>query len=114
MANTGKFRTKTKLNTSVAHCKPAMEKMVWVPAGIFLMGSDKHYPEEAPAHYVTVDGFWIDQYTVRKCLGVDYGLVSGAQQNLSSLPRNDQPEAWRATPELRSCHAGRTHPAQSD
>jgi formylglycine-generating enzyme required for sulfatase activity len=24
------------------------------------MGSDRHYPEEAPAHSVTVDGFWID------------------------------------------------------
>ena len=25
------------------------------------MGSDRHYPEEAPAHRVTVDGFWIDR-----------------------------------------------------
>ena len=24
------------------------------------MGSDRHYPEEAPAHRVKVDGFWID------------------------------------------------------
>jgi formylglycine-generating enzyme required for sulfatase activity len=28
------------------------------------MGSNDHYPEEAPAHPVTVDGFWMDQYTV--------------------------------------------------
>ena len=28
------------------------------------MGSDRHYPEEMPVHEVTVDGFWIDQYTV--------------------------------------------------
>ncbi|GAB4373132.1 MAG: formylglycine-generating enzyme family protein [Elainellaceae cyanobacterium] len=28
------------------------------------MGSDFHYSEEAPAHRVTVDGFWIDKYTV--------------------------------------------------
>jgi formylglycine-generating enzyme required for sulfatase activity len=28
------------------------------------MGSDAHYPEEAPAHQVTVDGFWIDETTV--------------------------------------------------
>ena len=34
--------------------------MVWIPGGTFLMGSDKHYPEEAPAHEVTVDGFWMD------------------------------------------------------
>ena len=40
--------------------KAGMEKMVWIPGGTFLMGSDKHYSEEAPAHNVTVDGFWID------------------------------------------------------
>ncbi len=28
------------------------------------MGSDVHYPEEAPAHAVTVDGFWMDETTV--------------------------------------------------
>ena len=28
------------------------------------MGSDRHYPEEAPAHRVTVDGFWIDRTPV--------------------------------------------------
>jgi formylglycine-generating enzyme required for sulfatase activity len=28
------------------------------------MGSDRRYPEEAPAHRVTVDGFWIDRHTV--------------------------------------------------
>ena len=34
--------------------------MVWVPGGAFRMGSDRHYPEEAPAHSVSVAGFWID------------------------------------------------------
>ncbi len=38
--------------------------MVWIPGGTFLMGSDKHYPEEAPAHRVTVGGFWMDVCTV--------------------------------------------------
>jgi formylglycine-generating enzyme required for sulfatase activity len=28
------------------------------------MGSDGHYPEEAPAHRVAVDGFWIDRFAV--------------------------------------------------
>jgi formylglycine-generating enzyme len=28
------------------------------------MGSDQHYPEEAPAHQVSVEGFWIDRHTV--------------------------------------------------
>jgi sulfatase modifying factor 1 len=43
---------------------PAPAGMVWIPGGTFLMGSDHHYPEEAPAHQVTVDGFWIDRHTV--------------------------------------------------
>jgi formylglycine-generating enzyme len=38
--------------------------MLWIPGGTFLMGSDDHYPEEAPVHRVTVDGFWMDQHTV--------------------------------------------------
>ena len=42
----------------------AAPDMVWIPGGTFLMGSDHHYPEEAPAHQVTVDGFWIDRHPV--------------------------------------------------
>jgi formylglycine-generating enzyme required for sulfatase activity len=39
--------------------------MVWVPGGTFRMGADSEkYPEEGPAHDVTVDGFWMDQRPV--------------------------------------------------
>jgi formylglycine-generating enzyme required for sulfatase activity len=34
--------------------------MVFVPGGTFRMGSDRHYSEEAPAHHVSVSGYWID------------------------------------------------------
>jgi formylglycine-generating enzyme required for sulfatase activity len=40
------------------------ENMSWIAGGTFLMGSNDHYPEEAPAHRVNVNGFWIDRYTV--------------------------------------------------
>lgn len=38
--------------------------MVLIPGGTFQMGSDHHYPEEAPAHRVTVSPFWIDSTPV--------------------------------------------------
>lgn len=38
--------------------------MVWIPGGTFRMGSNDHYAEEAPAHQVTVGGFWIDRTPV--------------------------------------------------
>jgi formylglycine-generating enzyme required for sulfatase activity len=42
----------------------AQSSMTWIPGGAFLMGSDRHYVEEAPAHQVIVDGFWMDMAPV--------------------------------------------------
>src|SRR6266550_1392263 len=50
--------------TSAAPGDPPAEGMAWIPGGRFRMGSDHHYPEEAPAHNVTVGGFWMDRYAV--------------------------------------------------
>ena len=44
--------------------RPPPEGMVWIPGGTFMMGSNDHYPEEAPAHRVRVDGFWMDRHAV--------------------------------------------------
>jgi formylglycine-generating enzyme len=38
--------------------------MAWVPGGTFSVGSEGHYPEEAPVRKATVAGFWIDEHAV--------------------------------------------------
>ena len=47
-------------DVAASHNKAQKDTMIWIPGGAFRMGSDRHYVEEAPAHRVIVDGFWMD------------------------------------------------------
>ena len=58
------MRAALKSAASREHGRPPARDMVWIPGGTFLMGSNLHYPEEAPAHTVSVDGFWMDRHLV--------------------------------------------------
>jgi formylglycine-generating enzyme len=51
--------------------------MVLIPGGTFRMGSDKHYPEEAPVHRVTVDSFLIDRTPVTNRQFKDFVKATG-------------------------------------
>ena len=42
--------------------EPPAGDMAWIPGGTFRMGSDEHYPEEAPARAVEVSGFWMSSH----------------------------------------------------
>lgn len=50
--------------TREPRASPPAPQMVWIPGGTYAMGSDGHYPEEAPVHRVRVDGFWSDRHPV--------------------------------------------------
>src|SRR5215216_2248269 len=56
---------------------PAGSQMLWIPGGTFRMGSDRHYPEEAPVHRVTVDGFWMDRTPVTNRQFRDFVRATG-------------------------------------
>ncbi|MET7999211.1 formylglycine-generating enzyme family protein [Amycolatopsis sp. NPDC005232] len=57
--------TSQGLRQAVAAKPDPTVDMVWIAGRTFAMGSDDHYPEEAPVHDVTVGGFWIDPTAVR-------------------------------------------------
>jgi formylglycine-generating enzyme required for sulfatase activity len=42
---------------------PQPEGMVWIPGGVYWMGSDD-FPDAQPIHKAYVDGFWLDQTEV--------------------------------------------------
>jgi formylglycine-generating enzyme required for sulfatase activity len=71
--------------------KPPFEGMVWIPGGTFLMGSDDHYPEEAPAHNVTVGGFWMDQHTVTNA---QFSRFVEATSYVTSAERSPNPDDY--------------------
>lgn len=74
------------------------DDMVWVPGGTFRMGSDDHYPEEAPAHRVTVTGFWIDLTPVTNRQFKAFVLATGYLTTAEIVP--DPKDYPGALPEM--------------
>ena len=54
----------TETAPTVDPVDPPRPGLAWIPEGRFRMGSDGHYPEEAPVHTVEVDGFWMSRHAV--------------------------------------------------
>ena len=59
--------------------------MIRIPSGLFRMGSDKHYPEEAPVHRVTISGFWIDRTPVTNRQFKQFVRATGQRIALSDI-----------------------------
>jgi formylglycine-generating enzyme len=68
---------------------------VWIAGGEFAMGSDRHYPEEAPVHRITVGGFWIDRTPVTNDAFAAFvaatGYVTVAERPLDAAAFPDAP-----------------------
>jgi len=62
------------------------------------MGSNDHYPEEAPVHEATVDGFWMDRYAVTN---EEFARFVEATGHVTVAERPADPEDYPgANPEL--------------
>jgi len=66
--------------------------MVWIAGGAFRMGSDQHYPEEAPSRRVSVTGFWIDRTPVTNRQFKQFVMATG-HVTTAEIPRDPNPDA---------------------
>src|SRR5271166_3362509 len=74
------------------------DDMARIPGGTFRMGSDMHYPEERPAHSVTIDGFWMDRHAVTNA---DFATFIAATAYVTFAERPLDPALYPgARPEL--------------
>ena len=62
------------------------QDMVWLDGGVFRMGSDRHYPEEAPVHRVAVDGFWVDRTPVTNRKFKEFVRATGHVTDAERVP----------------------------
>ena len=69
--------------------------MVAIPAGTFLMGSDRHGAEEAPVHRVRVDGFRIDRHQVTNRQFAAFARATG---HVTVAERPPDPAAFPGAP----------------
>ena len=90
--------------------EPAHADMIRIPGGTFAMGSEHHYPEEAPVHRVTVDGFWIDPTPVTNRQFKAFVRATGHVTTAEQVPdaRQYPGPAARCCEPARSCSRRRT------
>ncbi len=77
-----------------------LTELIDLPGGSFRMGSNDFYPEEAPAHTATVDGFAIERHPVTNAQFAqfvgDTGYVTIAEKPLDPTQFPDVPPEDRA------------------
>ncbi len=87
---------------STVSATECLDGMIWLDGGEFQMGSDRHYPEEAPRHPVRVDGFWIDRAPVTNAQFAEFVDATGHVTMAEIAP--DPADYPGALPEL--CQPG--------
>ena len=74
---------------------PQSREFAWIPRQTTVLGSDEHYPEEAPAREVTVDGFWMARHQVTNA---DFAAFVGATRHVTVAERPPNPDDYPDAP----------------
>jgi gamma-glutamyl hercynylcysteine S-oxide synthase len=72
------------LSERISHTQPSITKMVKIPAGEFVMGSNEIYAQdnERPAHKIKLKSYWLDRHPVT-CQQYGEFMQAGGYQNSS-------------------------------
>jgi len=71
------------------------EELVWIPPQTTVVGSDQHYPEEAPARAITTAGFWMQRNQVTNAEFAEFVAATG---HLTVAERPPNPEDYPGAP----------------
>jgi formylglycine-generating enzyme required for sulfatase activity len=71
----------------------APEGMVWIPGGVFWMGSEE-FDDAQPVHKVQVDGFWMDKTTVTNG---EFARFVDATRYVTVVERQPDPKKFPGT-----------------
>lgn len=68
----------TAADVLVQEPAPTPPGMCWIPGGTFTMGTDNpQFPDESPAHRVTLDGYWMDATEVTNAQFAEFVKATG-------------------------------------
>ena len=71
-----------------------MSGMLRIPGGVFRMGSDCHYPEEAPVRSVSIDPFLLDETPVTNAAFARFAAATNYVTVAETAPSSaDYPDA---------------------
>lgn len=80
---------------AASSCLQEFGAQVRIDGATFVMGDDDTYPEEGPAHEVTVSGFWIDSHEVTNAQYAKFVAETGY---VTVAERQPDPEDWPGVP----------------
>ncbi|MBK9332050.1 MAG: formylglycine-generating enzyme family protein [Ignavibacteria bacterium] len=83
------------MNNTKQSSETAIDGMIRIPGGKFLMGSENFYPEEKPLREVTVDGFYMD---IHEVTNEDYKKFTEETGYITVAERPLNPEDYPGVP----------------
>ncbi|MEM7676143.1 MAG: formylglycine-generating enzyme family protein [Myxococcota bacterium] len=85
------------------------DETVFIPGGVFTMGDDHQMPEEAPAHLVHVDGFWMMRTEVTNRSFARFVEATGYLTTAERPGPSGEPPASAVLTVPRTVEAGADH-----